>query len=303
MSTPENTPATPPLFRPRFFLAGLVLGFILLGLLGRHLGSKDFHPDFVRFQSAISPEGNYYPTVDELVAIVRSRCRPDQTLVIVGGNSILLGVWQPVDEVWTKHLQELLGDRYCVLNFAFRGASPSDCGAIVAEVLRKEYPHQIYLADESPLNGVSAIGSDPYRFMFWQAYFAGRLESFPIRNYRAREWLMSDYGRYTAFDIITSNVTDSFLNFRNLWNWVGYNVMFSIPSLYGQAMPDELTPRSHFRDEEPDIFDPAFLPRRYAPANLDQEMTIIRGTTAAAYTTQPDGTFVLTEHARSEFVR
>ena len=306
MSDPTKTPseATPSIFRPRFFLAGLLLGLVLLSVLGKHVGTTDYHPGFVRFIPAVSPEGNYYPTVDEMASIVRTHCRKDQTLVIVGGNSILLGVWQPVEDVWTKHLQELLGDKFCVLNFAFRGASPSDTGGVLAEVLRKEFPHQIYIADEAPTNGVDAIGNETYRFLFWQAYFSGRLETFPIRDERVKDYLIKNQiGRRAAVDIITSNVSDGFMHFRDLWNWVGFNYVFTVPSLWGEAIPDELKARKTFKDEEPDIFDPLNMAKRYSPSSLDAEMQIVRGSDGGRYEKQPDGTYKLAEDARNGLVR
>ena len=107
-------------------------------------------------------------------AIVRSKCRPDQVLVIVGGNSILFGVWQRDVDVWSKRLQELLGDRYCVINFALRGGTPTDGGAVVAEALRKEFPRQILIVNEAAVTGVEPFGREAYRYLVWQGYFGGK---------------------------------------------------------------------------------------------------------------------------------
>src|SRR5271169_6650008 len=92
--------------RPGWFLAGLALGLGGLAWAGWKTAGTDYHPGFVRFSQPISPETSYYPTLDEMAAIVRSRCRHDQVLVIVGGNSILLGVWQPVADLWSRRLQD-----------------------------------------------------------------------------------------------------------------------------------------------------------------------------------------------------
>jgi hypothetical protein len=127
MSSPGPLIASPyPWVRPGWFLAGLALGLAGLSFVGWLSGRTDYHPQYARIYPAISPETNYCPTLNEMTAIVRQRCRPDQVLVIVGGNSILEGVWQPVADLWSDHLQQLLGDRYCVINFAFRGGSPTD---------------------------------------------------------------------------------------------------------------------------------------------------------------------------------
>ena len=127
--------------RAGWFFAGLALGLAVLAWKGRQAVATDFHPDFVRFHPPISLEGNYFPTLGEMRAIVRARCRPDQVLVIVGGNSILQGVWQPAAQLWSRRLQERLGPRFCVVNFAFRGASPTDGGAVVAVMQKGSNPN------------------------------------------------------------------------------------------------------------------------------------------------------------------
>src|SRR5271157_686214 len=147
---PGPSPTPLPWMRAEWFLLGLLLGFGALSWLGWRAGRTDYHPGYARIHPAISPEMNYYPTLNEMTAIVRQRCRRDQVLVIVGGNSILEGVWQPVGDLWSARLQELLGDRYCVVNFAFRGGSPTDGGAVVAEALREEFPRQILIVNEAP---------------------------------------------------------------------------------------------------------------------------------------------------------
>ena len=310
MSAPSSSTGVSEVafFRPKVFLAGLVLGLALLCWAGYRAGRVNFHKDFVRFIQQDSPEGNYYPTVDELCAIVRERCRPDQTLVIVGGNSILLGVWQPAAELWSQHLQDLLGDKYCVLNFAFRGAAPADCGAVVAEVLRKEYPKQIYIADESPMEAIDPIGSDTYRFMFWQAYFSGRLEPDAWRKSRVNDYLYGlGFGtklhlRPEALDIVGSNVLDAFLNFRNLWNRIGFTTVFTVPSLFAEAIPEVLTPRSAYEDKEPDATDPVFLAQRYPDSGLAAEMAIVRARSAGKYSKQPNGSWLLSK-AEADYYR
>jgi|GEM_PF-5051947 len=177
-------------FHPRWFFAGLGVGLLLMAWLGHRATKGDYHPRFTRFFPAISPEANYYPTVDEMCAIVRARCRPDQVLVIVGGNSVLQGVAQPAEVMWSVKLQEQLGDRYCVINFALRGATPTDGGAVIAEVLRKEFPRQIYIANEKAVMGIFPLGNAVYRFIMWQAYFGGRLLSDSRRNYWVRDELL-----------------------------------------------------------------------------------------------------------------
>src|SRR5258708_2232796 len=90
------------IWRPRWIFAGVALGLVVMAWLGRRATESDYHPRFTRFFPAISPEASYYPTIGEMSAIVRARCRRDQVLVIVGGNSVLHGVWQPAEVMWTR---------------------------------------------------------------------------------------------------------------------------------------------------------------------------------------------------------
>jgi hypothetical protein len=286
MSDPVS-PVTPARFQwlyPHWFLGGLAAGLVALSLLGIKIGRTDYHPGFIRFFPPTSPETNYYPTLDELTGIVRGECRPGQILVIVGGNSILQGVWQPSAEVWSKHLQDLLGDRYKVINFAFRGAGPANGGAVVAEVLRKEFPRQIYIANEASQTAVESIGYEPYRYLTWEALYRGLLIDYPPRNafiayYRAT---VADAPRILR-DAAISTLFDRVLHYRNLWNFITFRYVCTVPSLYGAAIPELLTPRSKIPDQESDATSPENVANRlaaqgpYDTANFPKELAIVRG--------------------------
>jgi len=286
--------------RPRWFFAGLVLGLVALGWLGRQAGKPDFHPDFVRFHPPISPEGNYYPTVDEMCAIVRARYRPEQVLVIVGGNSILHGVWQPVEELWTKRLQERLGDKFCVVNFALRGATPTDGAAVIAEVLREEFPRQIYITNERPKLGAGQIGGATHRWLFWEAYFGGRLLTVSTRDQRAWRELTVGITHPQAVEIVSTALLDRVLHYRNFWNRVGFERMFTVPSLYAEAIPALLAPRKLFADVEVDATAEPFRSQRYSPAGLEAEMAITRATTALHYHRETDGGWAMNPASKLE---
>jgi hypothetical protein len=297
MSSPDTSvqPSVPAWMRPWWFLAGLLAGLGALSYEGWQRGHTDFHPGFSRIYPAISPETNYLPTLDELLSIVRHRCRRDQVLVVVGGNSILAGVWQPEPDLWTKRLQEKLGDRYCVVNLAFRGGSPTDGGAVVAEVLRREFPRQIYVANEAPFNGVEAFAHEPYRYLFWQAYFRGWLLDSPGREKQISRFKWNA-GQHKAYNEAAASVwLDEALNFRDLWNWVTFEKVCTVPSYLGDYVPAMLAPRRTFKDEEPDAFNPIFLARKYAPSSLDAEMAIVRGFTERFYHRGPSGEWVFSK--------
>ncbi len=294
MSAPTTPLARPPpwFLRPSWFLVGFVLGLIVMSVLGRRAGQTDFHPEFTRFFPPISPEGNYFPTVDEMSAIVRARCRPDQVLVLVGGNSVLQGVWQPADKMWTRHLQADLGDKYCVINLALRGAMPTDGGAVVAEALRREFPHLIYIANERAMNGLYPLGNEVYRPIFWQAYFGGYLLSYGPRDAAVRKYFLTWGNRWSTLGVVGAAWLDRWLHFNNFWTRTAFVSINTIPSLYTPAPPGMFSPRSMFQDSEPDGSDTT-LEQRYPEAGRATEMKIIRAASESFYELRPDGTWRL----------
>jgi hypothetical protein len=303
MSSQQATFPAPARFRwirPRWFLGGLVLGLVVLSLLGRKISRTDYHPNFVRFHEMISPTGNYYPTLSEMCAIVRSKCRPDQILVIVGGDSILLGTWQKEADVWTNRLQELLGDSYCVINFSFRGGSATDCGAVLAETLRGEFPRQILIADDPPITNVLAMGSQPYRYVFWQAYFEGRLITYPQREARIRELVSQDPGeRLRLLETRISVWFDTVVHFHDLWNWVTLNYFGTVASPREAYFPLFLKPRRAYPDSEVDGTDPRYDGIHYPPSTLVDEMRIVLGA-SIYYSRGPDGHWLLAPATRAD---
>ncbi len=285
------------IWRPRWLFAGIFLGLVAMSWLGRRAANSDYHPKFTRFFPAISPEASYYPTVGEMAAIVRARCRPDQVLVIVGGNSVLHGVWQPAEVMWTRKLQEQLGDRFVVLNFALRGATPTDGGAVVAEALRDEFPHQIYIANEKAATGIYPLGSETYRAIFWQAYFGGQLISDPARNVVVRETLLPPSRWASAFEISGSSLLDRVLRFRDFWNRVAMEDLNTVASIYTPAPPGMFTPRKLFTDAEPDGT-ALTLDERYLPVARAREMEILRATSGLFYEPTAEGGWRMRESIR-----
>ena len=286
--------------RPRWFLCGFALGIGALALCGWKISRTDYHPHFVRFHSLISPEGNYYPSLNEMCAIARAKCRPDQVLVIVGGNSILLGVWQRAEDVWSRRLQDLLGDRYCVINFAFRGGCPTDGGAVVAEALRREFPRQILIVNEAPVTNVESFGHEPYRYIFWQGYFGGKLLDAPLREARIREYLR-DYPeqRLPILETRISTWFDAVFHYHDLWNWVTFRYFGTVPSYREPYFPHFLRPRCEYADPEVDGTDPIYEDRHYPLSSLDAEMRIMRGL-SVYYHQEPGGRWVLSRRSSSD---
>jgi len=298
---PTERPRPPRWLSPRHFLAGFVAGLVLCALAGHWLARRDYHAEFTRFHPAISPEGSYYPTLDEMRSIVRARCRPDRILVVVGGNSILHGVGQPADRMWTHELQRLLGERYAVVNLAFRGAMATDFGAVVAESLRAEYPRQIYVANLAPVGDMLPLGLDDYRYLFWEAYYRGLLEDFAPREAAVAEYWRRHGGAGAAAEKRATVLADAALRYRDLWNWAGYRHLFTLRSAHSPHWPEIVWPRRRLADREDDYETMPFAsPTRFGPEKTAAEMDIVRGFTATFYERGPEG-WRLTEVRRKIF--
>jgi hypothetical protein len=291
------------LLRPSTAAAGFCAGLILLGWMGRRVAAEGWHRDFVRFHPMVSPEAQYEPTVAEMSAIVRTACRPDQILVVVGGNSIFLGVGQVPDEVWTKRLQADLGDRYAVVNLAFRGASPSDGGAVVAEALRKEFPRQIYIANMAPFQSADPLGIDTYRFILLDAYYKGLLLPLPKRDREIGYYSRTlNYLDFPEMEKQAGARIDSWLYFKNLWTWYSYTHHFTFAVPLMPHGPGAYEPRGSFPDAEIDFRSIPFE-RRFSPDTMRADLRIATDYTAKCYRRLPGGTWVLNKFLYNLFVK
>lgn len=297
----DTSPSTAPrLFQPLTLLAATLLGLGALAWAGRAVTNHNWHRNFVRFHYMIAPESQYQPTVGEMRAIIRDQCRPDQILVVVGGNSIFQGVGQPVEKLWTRRLQELLGDRYALVNLAFRGSSPTDAGALAAESLRDEFPRQIYLANVPPFTTAAAAGSIDYSFMTLDALHKGWLLDHPERNSQVADRLSRPdlYPNFRELDLGAR--LDAALRFRELWNWWSATRAFTFPTSLTPEAKRAFLPRNALPDTERD-FDEIPFAERYAPRFLETEMLITRNTTAQYYTRTPDGGWQISEFELAQF--
>src|ERR1700722_20319022 len=151
----SRDPSTPTLekfarrLKPVPVFVGMIVGFSLMMLAGRWAGKQNLFVSYERNFPLISPEGYFYPSLDNLTELVSHVASKQKILVLVGGNSVLLGVGQKKEQLWTKELQRVLGPDFVVVNLAFRGAYLTEMGAVVADVLSKKYPRLIYVTIEA----------------------------------------------------------------------------------------------------------------------------------------------------------
>ncbi|MEI8088742.1 MAG: hypothetical protein WCG63_04020 [Opitutaceae bacterium] len=294
--------AARPFFRPWTLLAGFLLGLGLMCWAGRTVTQRDLHPKDVRFHPMIAPDSQYEPTMGEMRAFVRARCRPDQILVIVGGNSILLGVGQPADRVWTRRLQEVLGERYAVVNLAFRGSSPTDGGAFVAESLRDEFPRQIYIANVAALQAADSIGIESYRFILFDAYYKGLLLPWAPRDQQLKDYLADPAYKAARFERRLGAQADAVLHFRDFWNWWSATKFFTFATPYQPDPNLAYRARAKFKDEETD-YDTLPFDQRFSPSVIANDTLITRAYSANGYSKNAQDQWQLADASREQFLR
>lgn len=235
------------LLRPKYFFFGVLLGFLTCCIAGHYVSTKARFQDFARFFPAITPQSHYYPTANELLATARHDVSHDKILVLIGGNSVFRGVGQNPSELWSLQLQKLLGDKFKVLNYAIDSATMNSFGGVSFRMLSEEYPKIIFVTTTLPLPAGPIDGSEPYSYLFWDAYYKNLFH--PDENIKKT----IDHVRKNQLSTAKGaeqhllSFLDSFFYFRNLWNWVGYHYAFTLRSTYIQYKL--FKPRSRYTNQ------------------------------------------------------
>src|SRR5258708_2636997 len=290
------------LLKPVGIVIGATLGFAMCVGLGYRAQYVDVHKTFTRFHPMIAPDSLYQPTLGEMLAIVRSRVTKDKIVVIVGGNSIFYGVGQAVEKLWSRRLGDKLGDNYRVINFACRGGGPTDGGALVPEALRDGYPKIIYVANTAPGQAPDAIGSDTYRFLFWDAYFKGKLTGWQPREDRLTDYRKAPTTKSQYIEMELEGKADRWLHFKDLWERFGYNHLFPVWNFYTPEITSFLKARRLYTDLEND-FSTSPFERRYQPQFLQTEMKIVRNFSAGYYKQNENNQWAKVENEWNGFTK
>ena len=266
---------------PRTLFAGVIAGVAVMCLFGRWAARENYHREFTRTTPWMAPSTNYYPTASELANIVRHQAKPGTVLVIVGGNSVFYGLGQPPGRVWTTYLQRELGSGYSVVNLALPGAAITDGGAVIAEILRDEYPRQVYLANVWACQSPEPGGSLAYRYIFWDARYKGLLIDDPARNEAMnRAFALPGLGAGIT-ELQCRMLLDRLLYFQDGWNYLTYR---KFGTVWGHYPLGDIwgKPRDGYPDVEADFLTiPAA--RRFA-GNFDAtDLSIVRNQSELAF--------------------
>jgi hypothetical protein len=219
--------------RPLPVLLGLIAGFLACCGAGRLAARQQPFANFVRFYPEISQVSHLYPPFSQVLNLARERIRPGKVLVIVGGNSVMNGVGQRESEVWTFRLQELLGERFTVLNLALRGNDPCEFGGLVAECLIDEGAEVVFVTGGlDALANVCVRGSwdgPVYRTFFWDAW--GK-ELLP-RDEERDHWLADDFYHENPTgslgrELRSGGCINGAVYASDLWNTIAYRYISTV---------------------------------------------------------------------------
>lgn len=277
-------PAFARRIQPGPFFAGLLLGAVTMLGLGQWAKRHDTFGDRIRFFQAVSPERGIYPTIDNLAAFVRGKADPKKILVLVAGSSICLGIGQPEEDLWSRKLQEKLGQDFCVVNVSFRSNRFNLVGIPLMERLRQEFPRYIFISDLWPLEMEpvplrSQSRRFPYNYIAWQELAYRLLRGKPTAFQQAQDEYLAAAPAQRSFmqEQILAGLWEAATGASSIWNWVGYRFLFTAnPFLY------PIRPVVLKRDDErKEVFLPS--PQRFQ-SNLIKELEALDGQIRAAKT-------------------
>jgi hypothetical protein len=267
-----------PKLVPAPFFVGFLAGLALLSFLGSIAQSTVLLDRFVRFHQLISVEFGYFPTARLLKAIV-DKTKDDQSLiyVIVGGGSVFNGAGQHESLVWTRFLQQHLGARFRVVNFAQRAGSSTDFGSAAAELLLRRSQRVIFVGDASATLYANTLADSFYRHMLFDAWHRNFLLPWP-----PRDELLSDApfnGPERLRSPALGALLDAYLNFNDLWNLTTYE----FASLNWHPLLGELSFRARSSFEDPDL-----LPEQYASLRYRDDLDVIMRVERSAFIVAAD---------------
>jgi hypothetical protein len=223
---------------PPALILGAVGSFIACCLAGRLVGQRNCFVGFERFHHAICPQSLFYPTARQVRALGRDLLDRNHIAVVVGGSSVLRGAGQRPEALWTRRLQEKLGDRYRVLNLAMDCAFPGEFGGTAAEILARDFPRLIFISDVAlgyagPRQpSASARAAIPfgcrYPDFFWEAYYKGLLSLEPAREAAVRSCLDAKRADAAFAETARGLSVDAVVYSRDLWATIAYRWLSTV---------------------------------------------------------------------------
>lgn len=219
------------LYKSKFFIFGLMLGFLACILLGIYASKHYYHENYSRLGGGLQPRtASFQATASQIKNLIINTCPKEKILVLIGGSSVFYGSSQPVRHLWTKKLQEDLGGQYCVFNLAAPAGPLVGFASVAFQMVGREYKDSYLVVDSSSMPSLEADGLVWYKPFFWDAYFKN-INNFETKNYSEEQFKQlalanrSSKGQAALdrFDqILLGMYLDSLFYFTDLWSYIHY---------------------------------------------------------------------------------
>ncbi|HEY9715502.1 MAG TPA: hypothetical protein V6C72_18655, partial [Chroococcales cyanobacterium] len=237
---------------PLPLFAAAMAAFTACCLIGYSTTRHNLFQGFQHFNPGMGPQTQFYPTLAELSAFVNDQARTDQTIVVVGGNSIFNGVGQPTWQLWTKNLQEILGPRYAVVNLAFQGAPPFSASYITFESLAKQRGNKriLFVTNTIRPGQCETYMLTPYSYAFFDAWNKNQLLPSPERDAmlkRDQSYLPLKQ-RDELNELKLRLQLERCFYFCDFWNSVGFRKFFTFWDPVAAQSMNPFGARKHFPD-------------------------------------------------------
>jgi hypothetical protein len=279
MEQPRDETWWEGLLAPRALFLGIALAFATCTVAGHVASRHNYILHFDRFHLALTAETLYHPTARQIRSFGRDYLDPGKIIVVIGGSSVLHGTGQRVEHLWSRRLQELLGDEYQVVNLAMRSGLTAEFGEIAAEIFERDGHRVLFVSDLRPGDVHPDPNGNNYQYFFWDAWYKGLVLPDPARDARLTEEIQEleqlerskPRPNFEAAHRVpatqqrqlqTQMVLDRALFFNDLWNTLAYtcfHTVWTAPTRQAFARP-----RRSWPDLEPE---PLPLAKRYARDN------------------------------------
>jgi hypothetical protein len=204
-----------------FFFVGFIIGFLILSVSGEWASSSNMFMHFGRFHTFLAPDTYFLPTAKEVQALAIAELDKSKINVVVGGSSVFYGVGQPAGKSIADDVRRELGDGYRVINLAMRGGDVSGIAEQTSEMLVRAGYKTIYVSDIGVGTSPQPIGSSPYQYFYWDARVHGFLFDWAPRDAALGP-------RSSLSDQAIGSDLNRWLNFNELWNYIGYRYVFTV---------------------------------------------------------------------------
>jgi len=193
----------------------LIFIFIVLHILNFILVTNNSNS--LKWHILISPESNYFPTIEETIGRINLGINKGKKFIIIGGSSASAGIGQDYENIWSNKLSQILGSDYVVLNSAMNGGTGFEFGFVQARYLAEKGEKVLYIFDSGP------IPTNKYDGRWNYIYLSACLKGYDndinsCINIIKKLFLNKNYN--TLFKYIT----DLLIPHQNLWNFISYNI-------------------------------------------------------------------------------